>query len=217
MIVVNFINRLAVFAVVSFFTLVVSGTLLSAANSDVPYKLVSKDQSFEIRDYPTYFVAEISMPGQRDDVLTAATTLLLAYTGGNNLSNQKVATTKPVFHALEPPLTSAIPKVKTTRYAFDKLWTVGFLLKDVKSVDDVPKPGDRRIDIREIPPRRMAVLRFSGRWSDSNLDGRRDELANILQTKGLNPIGDPIFAFYDEFWQPFFWRHNEVMWEISTE
>jgi hypothetical protein len=217
MIVVNLINRLALFAVVSSFTLVVSGAFLSAANLEAPYTIVSQDQSFEIRDYPTHFVAEISMPGPRDEVLTAATTLLLAYIGGNNLNNQKVATSKPVFHTLEPPLTSAIPKAKTTRYAFDKLWTVSFLLKDIKSIDDAPKPGDRRIDIREISPRRVAVLRFSGFWSDSNLDSRRDELANILKTKGLNPIGDPIYAFYDEFWQPFFWRHNEVMWEISTE
>ena len=217
MLIVNFIRPSAFMAILVFSALIASAPRLSAADAEISYTIISQEQAFEVRDYPALFVAEIAMPGQRDDILTAAGTVLSSYVDGNNLSRKKVETRKPVFHRLSAPLTSALPKATTKKSEFDQIWSVSFSLAGSGPLDAFPKPGDRRIDVIEHPPCRMAVLKFSGRWTDANLDQHRDELANLIKAKGLKPIGDPIFAFYDEFWQPYFWRHNEVLWEISPE
>ncbi len=217
MLIVNFIRPSAFMAILVFSALIASAPRLSAADAEISYTIISQEQAFEVRDYPAQIVAEIAMPGQRDDVLAAASTLLSSYVNGNNLSGKKLVSRKPVLHQLGSPLTSAIPKATTKKSEFDQIWSVSFSLTGNGPLEAYPKPGDRRIDVIEYPPRRMAALRFSGRWTDANLDQYRDELANLIKAKGLKPIGDPVFAFYDEFWQPYFWRHNEVLWEISTE
>jgi hypothetical protein len=213
----NFIKQSAGFVFATFFSLVMVTPVLLAANPETRYTLVQREAAFEIRDYPAMFTAEISMPGQRDDVLTAASNVLSAYVQGDNLSKKKIATVKPVFHQLAPPLTSAIRSTTKKKSEFNQNWSVSFSLLGNGPLEDFPRPGDRRIDLIEMPPCRMAVLQFSGLWTDSNLDEHRDALARLLKEKGLKPVGNPIFAFYDEFWQPFFWRHNEVMWEISLD
>ena len=69
----------------------------------------------------------------------------------------------------------------------------------------------------KVPARRVAALRFSGLWTDSNFASHRDQLAAWLKSKGLKPVGEPTYAYYDPPWQPFFWRRNEILWDIAPK
>jgi hypothetical protein len=199
------------------FSFLFAPPILQAADSIPAFTLVSRDGPYEIRDYPALVTAEITLPGNRSDAITAALTLLSDYFQGNNLDNKKLASAKPVFHTEAAPVTAALPNAKTSRTGFDQQWSVALPIPTQSAITTLPKPGDRRIDLIETPPRRVAALVFSGLWSNDNLDLKRNELAKWLKTKGMKPVGDPFFAFYDEFWIPFFWRHNEVLWEIAPQ
>jgi SOUL heme-binding protein len=194
-----------------------SATLLPAAEPEPSFKVISRDGSVEIRDYPASLTAEITIPGKRDVAIQAALTLLTDYFRGNNLDNKKLSSAKPLLHAEAGPITAALPKQTSPRSEFDEQWTVALQVLGQKDAAALPKPGDRRIDLVDTPPRRLAVLSFSGLWSDDNLELHRNELGQWLKAKGLKPLGEPIFAFYDEFWMPPFWRHNEVRWQIAPE
>ena len=79
-----------------------------------------------------------------------------------------------------------------------------------------PKPDDERIALKQIKSRRVAVLKFSGLWTEGNLNARCEELAAMIKKKSLKPKGEATYAFYDPPWKPFFWRRNEVMQEIES-
>ncbi len=213
---VNFIHKYLGLTAAALFGLMTLSTVSSAAVPEVKFTPISKNGAFEIRDYPSLLTAEITMPGSRDDVLEAADTLLSTYVKGNNFSDRRIGFKKPVLHKLASPLTSAITPARSPTGKFGQLWTVSYVLTEEDSLEALPRPADRRIDLIQLPPRRMAVLQFSGLWSDQNLDQHRDQLEAMLTEMGLTPVGDPIFALYDEFWQPYFWRRNEVLWEITA-
>ncbi|NBR11669.1 MAG: heme-binding protein [Alphaproteobacteria bacterium] len=84
------------------------------------------------------------------------------------------------------------------------------------TMSSLPKPDDERIALKQIKSRRVAVLKFSGLWTEGNLNARREELAAMIKKKSLKPKGEATYAFYDPPWKPFFWRRNEVMQEIES-
>ena len=57
----------------------------------------------------------------------------------------------------------------------------------------------------------MAVLRFSGRWTDKNIDKHKAQLAEKLSAVGIQPRGEMVMAFYNAPFYPPFLRRNEVM------
>ena len=71
-----------------------------------------------------------------------------------------------------------------------------------------PAPG-------EVPARRVAVLRYSGTWSEARLDAHVKELDDRLARKGLRALGPTTWARYDPPWKPWFLRHNEVQGEVA--
>jgi hypothetical protein len=84
------------------------------------------------------------------------------------------------------------------------------------TVGTLPPPagGDVSLDVR--PPERMAAIRFSGRWTDSNFAEKEAELLRWMKTRGLSPAGPPVYAYYDPPFKPWFMRHNEVLIPIAA-
>ena len=184
-----------------------------AESSEPIFKLVTKDGDFEIRDYEPVAAAEMTFGGDRDTAVRAGFELLFGYISGDNETKQKIAMTSPVTQSKLPVVTSA-----TTDNASsddNNVWAVRFMMPNRATSTTLPKPGDRRIAILDLPARRTAVLRFSGLWTDGNLTENRDKLAALIKAKGLQPLGEPLYAFYDPPWQPFFWRRNEIIWDIA--
>ena len=183
------------------------------ANTEEPeFTLVSKEDSFELRDYAPMIAAEVSVDGERDSAASAGFRILAGYIFGGNAGSAKIDMTAPVTQSKGDTIAMTAPVMQTGNAG---VWTIRFMMPKGYTLKTLPKPNDARIRFVEIPGRRVAVLRFSGLWSDSNLMSRREELAALLKAKKLKPQGEPSFAFYDPPWQPFFWRRNEIMWEVS--
>lgn len=183
------------------------------ANTEEPeFTLVSKDDAFEVRDYAPMIAAEVSVDGERDSAASAGFRILAGYIFGGNAGSAKIDMTAPVTQSKGDTIAMTAPVTQTGGTG---VWTIRFMMPKGYTLEALPKPNDARIRFVEIPGRRVAVLRFSGLWSDGNLMSHREELAALLKAKHLKPQGEPSFAFYDPPWQPFFWRRNEIMWDVS--
>lgn len=183
-----------------------------AKTQEPEFTLVSQEEAFELRDYAPMIAAEVSVSGDRDSAVGEGFRILAGYIFGGNAGSTKIEMTAPVTQSKGEKIAMTAPVTQT---GGDGVWAIRFIMPKAYTMQSLPKPNDTRIRFVEIPARRVAVLRFSGLWNDGNLSSHRDELAALLKAKQLKPIGEPSFAFYDPPWQPFFWRRNEIMWDVS--
>lgn len=57
----------------------------------------------------------------------------------------------------------------------------------------------------------MAVLQYSGRWSDENVENHKAELSSRLKDLSVAPRGATVTAYYNAPFSLPFMRRNEVM------
>jgi hypothetical protein len=81
----------------------------------------------------------------------------------------------------------------------------------------LPKPNNPTIELKAIPERRFAVIRFSGMAGEESLERHNMELDDFLSAKGLIPLSPPSYAFYNPPWTLPFLRRNEVLVEIASQ
>jgi effector-binding domain-containing protein len=84
-----------------------------------------------------------------------------------------------------------------------------------RTIADLPLPADDVVLV-DIPPRRMAAITFSGRWTDQRFQRHTKELTDWISAQGLQIVGDVEFAYYNDPFTPAFMRRNEVMVEVAS-
>jgi hypothetical protein len=89
-------------------------------------------------------------------------------------------------------------------------YIVQFVLPKGVTLESAPEPLDPRVRLREVPASRLAAIRFSGFWSQSNYDEHLAELTAALQSAGLGWAGEPIYSRYNAPFTPWFMRRNEI-------
>jgi hypothetical protein len=64
-----------------------------------------------------------------------------------------------------------------------------------------------------VPPRTVAVWRYTGRWTEENFREHERELRALLKARSLQaePGDSAIIARYDAPFMPWFLRRNEVL------
>lgn len=171
------------------------------ATEEPPYTLVEREGDFEIRDYPALIVAEVRVEGDRREAANQGFRLLANYIFGGNRPAEKIAMTAPV----------------TGESAGDGLWTVAFIMPAKWSMETLPRPDDEAVTLRETPPRRVAVLRFSGLMGEQRAAEKRVELEAVLAHRGLEARSDPTYAAYNPSWIPGPFRRNEIWIEVAAD
>jgi SOUL heme-binding protein len=184
----------------------------SMAIEEPPFTVISKEGNFELRDYAPYIVAEVVIEGDRDSAASAGFRVLAGYIFGGNTSQSKIAMTAPVTQSKGEKIEMTAPVTQTGN---GSSWVIRFMMPQNYTIETLPKPDDERIHLKQIAGRRVAVLQFSGLWTEGNLDTHRAELAALLAKKSLKPKGTSSYAFYDPPWKPFFWRRNEILQDIE--
>jgi hypothetical protein len=69
--------------------------------------------------------------------------------------------------------------------------------------------------LREVPPSRLAVIRYSGFWSDSNYNAHLAKLQAALRAADLAWSGEPVYSRYDPPFTPWFMRRNEIWLHLT--
>jgi len=186
-------------------------------NVETPdYAVVTKDGDFEIRDYPPLVVAEVTMAGGRQRSLSNGFGPLARYIFAKERSGDHIAMTAPVQQrAVRPDEKIAMTAPVTQTPAADGAWTVQFIMPSDYRLEDLPAPGNALVRLDEIPARRVATVRFSGRTNDRAIAEQQAQLEDWLASRELSPIGEPIYAYYNDPFTPGPLRRNEVMLEVE--
>lgn len=180
------------------------------------FKRVAAEGDFEIRDYPGLVVAEAVVDGERQSALNAGFRLLAGYIFGANAGSGRIAMTAPVSQAPAPGSTIAMTAPVTVS-GQSSGWTVRFTMPSQYVLEELPAPNDSRVQLKSIPPARMAVVRFSGLTGDRRVAQQAERLVEWLRRRNLTAAGTPSLARYDPPWTPWFMRRNEVMVAIDAE
>ncbi|MFB0837743.1 MULTISPECIES: SOUL family heme-binding protein [unclassified Arthrobacter] len=185
-----------------------------------PYELVRRYPHFELRRYPDYVVAEVTVTASFDRAGNAAFRYLFNYISGNNTARQKLAMTAPVLQeprlgpqklAMTAPVLQSGPLPGSGQPAE---FTVAFVLPAGVTAETAPAPTDPKVRVRGVPGSLAAVVGFSGGGSDSAFEKRNKGLQAALTLAGLTPVGPPRFARFDPPFKPWFLRHNEVVQDV---
>ncbi len=98
----------------------------------------------------------------------------------------------------------------------DHTWRVQFMMPSQYTLETLPEPMDARVKLREVGPRRVAALRYSGTWSQANFDEHLEKLRRAMQLAGLEAKGEPLWARYDPPpFKPWFLRTNEILIDVN--
>lgn len=170
----------------------------------------------EVRRYQPYVVAQVRISGTAEQAGDEAFPILFGYISGKNQGERQFDMTAPVTQTAAPVKLEMTAPV-TQAAAPDGGHVVQFVLPAGVSLATAPRPNDPRVELREVPARRVAVIRYSGFWSRSNYEEHLTELRAALRTAGLRSTGEPTLARYDPPFKPWFLRRNEIWLELEPE
>jgi len=94
---------------------------------------------------------------------------------------------------------------------------VQFVLPKGVSAASAPKPTDARVMLREVPPSRVAVIRYSGFWSEANYDEHLVKLQAALRDADLAWAGEAVYSRYNPPFMPWFMRRNEIWLHLASK
>ncbi|MEO7387559.1 MAG: heme-binding protein [Gammaproteobacteria bacterium] len=166
-----------------------------------PYTVVHRSGGVEYRQYQPYLMAEttVATTADFDRAGTEGFRRLFKYIAGANTSQSKIAMTVP------------IQQVDTANG-----WRVAFMLPKQYTIVTAPAPTDSRVIVVPVAGKLTAVRRYSGRWTESNYLGNRDELVRTLDAAGVIKLSEPRLARYNAPFSRPFLRRNEVLIEVNT-
>ena len=183
------------------------------AVEEAQYEVLKKENRFEIRDYEPHILAEIIVEGDIEQAGNKAFSRLFRYISGDNRSRDKVKMTAPVSQ--EPRK----QKIKMTApvgiQPAQTRWAVSFMMPASYTLETLPEPEDPEIIIRQVPPRKIAAVMYSGFWSESKYLHYKKKLEAWIHKEGLTILGEPIWARYNPPFTLWFLRRNEILIPIE--
>jgi len=179
------------------------------------YRVITQSGPVEYRRYQAYLVAE-TLVADRADFDSAGNEgfrRLFKYIAGGNTSQSRISMTAPVTQAARPEKIAMTVPVQQQAAAAG--WRIAFMLPAQYTIETAPKPSDPRVQLTAVPARLVAVLRYSGRWTESNYLQHRDELLRGLTQAGIESSGESWLARYNAPFSLPFLRRNEVLIEVD--
>ena len=169
------------------------------------YQVIAEYSDYEIREYEPYLVAETLVDSTFDRSGGAGFRRLASYIFGENTSS---ADGSVKMNMTAPVARQKVPGDVEERHSY---W---FVMEDKYDKETLPLPKDSRVQIREVPRRQMAALRYSGRINEANFLRHASRLEKLLEMDDYVSRGEPQAAVYNGPFTLPFMRRNEVLMEI---
>jgi hypothetical protein len=158
------------------------------------HSLVRKYKDFEIRFYPSATIAIINSSAKTyRDLSGPGFQKLAGYIFGGNEANTKISMTAPVQMDIN-----------------DSVSTMSFVMPSAYTKENLPKPNDPNVHIKNTADEYVAVIRFGGYASDKDLKFYSKRLQDLLKENGITSLGNYRFLGYNPPFQ-FIGRRNEII------
>jgi hypothetical protein len=187
------------------------------ATEEPKYSVIEKTEPFELRLYEPMILAEVKVEGDLDEASSQGFRLIAAYIFGQNQVTEKISMTSPV--AIEEQNVKSAKIAMTTPVNIEPnagQWTVSFVMPSTYTLNSLPKPLNPKVQLREIPAVKRAVIQFSGFYNAQKVADKTLELEQWMKTRNLEAASAPKFARYNPPWTLPFMRRNEVMIDVRN-
>ncbi len=185
----------------------------SHATEEPEYRVTRQLDDAEVRQYAAYAVAEVTVAGPANEAGSQAFPILAGYIFGKNKGERKFAMTAPVTQVATPVKLEMTAPV--TQAAAPGGFVVQFVLPKGVTAAGAPEPLDARVQLREVVPAQVAVIRYSGFWSASNDNEHLTRLQAALRAANMTWTGEPVYARYNAPFTPWFMRRNEIWLHLT--
>lgn len=205
-------TRLRAIVTVAFSILFLEGC--SVFVEEPPYERLKEDGSFELREYPSIVVAQTTVDASMEEAGGEAFQRLFGYISGENGGEADISMTSPVTQTRsseEISMTAPVGQRKS-----DDGWVVSFVMPESYTLETLPKPTNPDVTLRKVPPRRVAVIRYSGTWSAKRYRTHLEKLQTWVSENSLEVTDEPIWARYNPPFMPWFLRRNEIMIPVAS-
>lgn len=203
---------------------------LPVRNIEEPkYTTVSEASGYEIREYASYIVAETTVSGaeNRDEAASKGFPIIAGYIFGDNTKKDKIAMTVPVNteESTSEKIAMTVPvniekiamtvPVNTEKEAGSGAYKISFVMPSKYTLETLPEPNDKRVELRKVPARKVAVRRFGWTTSESAFKKQEAELLEALGRDGVETVGTVNVARYNTPWTIPFMLRSEVQIEVK--
>jgi len=200
--------------VIALTLLMITGAISAMATEEAPYTVLKTDDIFELREYPPQILAEIIVEGELEDAGNKAFRPLFRYISGDNKSRGKIAMTAPVSQEQKGEKISMTAPV--SQQSVQGKWAVSFMMPASYTMETLPTPDDPTIRLRQVPARRVAVVRYSGFWSEEKYQFNKDKLQDWIRENRFTVAGEPVWARYNPPFTLWFMRRNEILIPVTA-
>ena len=182
------------------------------AYEEPDFSVLAAVNQVEFRQYEPYLVAETMVVGEtdRDRAVSIGFRRLFNYISGDNVLRTEITTAEAVSSGTKISMTVPVQQIRQ-----DEGWTVSFVVPREFEWENVPLPVDSQVRIRQVAGRLMAALRYSGRWSDKNVERHEALLIGRLKDLDITREGPTVTAYYNAPFSAPFMRRNEVMFAVD--
>ena len=157
------------------------------------YRVVKKEDGFEIRFYPKATFATIRSSGTNyKQVSSSGFRKLAGYIFGGNDQNKSIAMTAPVRMEMS-----------------EKGSAMSFVMPEKYDIATLPKPKDATVEIKQSEQVYAAVIAFGGYANDEKINDYNNKLVAMLKKKNIKILGRFNFLGYNAPFQ-FIGRKNEI-------
>ena len=188
-----------------------TGPIMS--NVETPsYKVIQSKGKIEIREFDPMVIAEVQVVGRRKDAISSGFKLLADYIFGNNISQENIDTTATIQQPASEKIAMTAP---VQQQLANDSWLVSFVMPSEYNLEDLPKPKNIEVKIKNVTVKRFVTIRLSGTRSDENLAKHKKLLVEFIKNNSISVTGTSKYAFYNPPWTLPLMRRNEVMFEVQ--
>lgn len=177
------------------------------------FEVLKKNADYEIRKYGPVLVAETTVDAGFKDAGNQAFQILAGYIFGKNKAKTKMEMTAPVTQ--QAPAEKIEMTAPVTMSKAPQGYVVQFVMPANYTRETLPEPDDKRVEIREMPDRKVAVFSYSGSWSESRYKEMLSKFRAALERDQVSTKGEPIFSRFNSPFALWFLRRNEIWIEVS--
>lgn len=202
----------------------------SASGLEGPkYTVIEQKEGYEIRQYEDYVIAETKISGEYNQAMNQGFMNVGGYIFGDNTpaknsSKEKIAMSTPVITEEKEKIAMTTPVI--TEKGSEKRamstpmlseqqgqeWTLAFVMPSQYTLENLPKPNNKKVTLKQVEGEKRAVIRFSGWVTGKRLQKKTDQLIAMLKRDELDHIKIQS-ARYNPPWTPPFMTRNEV-WAV---
>ena len=169
-------------------------TMSTSKTETQDYKLIQKEEDFEIRYYPASTMAKVkSNIKSYKDLGHSGFGVLAKYIFGGNSEKQQIAMTSPVHMEIS-----------------DSVSSMAFVMPSKFNKDNLPSPDNDNVVIETTEAEYVAVISFGGFANETSINENKELLAKALKKKGITYHGNFRFLGYNSPYQ-LVGRRNEVI------